>query len=71
MRKLGSAVSVIMVLCLPCWVTGQVKQSVGRWESSIQAFERQDQTIARLMSPEGLLVGLSYAPSLHDPDASA
>jgi len=25
------------------------------------------QTIARLLSPEGLLVGVSYAPSLHDP----
>ena len=25
------------------------------------------QTIARLLSPEGLLVGLSYAPSLHAP----
>jgi uncharacterized glyoxalase superfamily protein PhnB len=24
------------------------------------------QTIARLLSPEGLLVGLSYAPSLHE-----
>jgi catechol 2,3-dioxygenase-like lactoylglutathione lyase family enzyme len=26
------------------------------------------QTIARLLSPEGLLVGLSYAPSLHEHD---
>jgi hypothetical protein len=25
------------------------------------------QTIARLLSPEGLLIGLSYAPSLHEP----
>ena len=25
------------------------------------------QTIARLLSPEGLLVGLSFAPSLHEP----
>jgi catechol 2,3-dioxygenase-like lactoylglutathione lyase family enzyme len=24
------------------------------------------QTIARLLSPEGLLIGVSYAPSLHD-----
>jgi catechol 2,3-dioxygenase-like lactoylglutathione lyase family enzyme len=24
------------------------------------------QTVARLLSPEGLVVGLSYAPSLHD-----
>jgi catechol 2,3-dioxygenase-like lactoylglutathione lyase family enzyme len=24
------------------------------------------QTVARLLSPEGLIVGLSYAPSLHD-----
>ena len=25
------------------------------------------QTIARLLSPEGLLVGMSFAPSLHEP----
>lgn len=25
------------------------------------------QTIARVLSPEGLLVGVSYAPSLHEP----
>ena len=25
------------------------------------------QTIARLLSPEGLLIGLSYAPALHQP----
>jgi|SRR5438445_9388047 len=29
------------------------------------------QTIARLLSPEGLLVGVSYAPSLHDPSDPA
>jgi catechol 2,3-dioxygenase-like lactoylglutathione lyase family enzyme len=28
------------------------------------------QTIARLLSPEGLLVGLSYAPSLHESSKS-
>jgi catechol 2,3-dioxygenase-like lactoylglutathione lyase family enzyme len=28
------------------------------------------QTVARLLSPEGLIVGLSYAPALHDPDKS-
>ncbi len=28
------------------------------------------QTIARLLSPEGLLVGVSYAPSLHEPSDS-
>ncbi len=27
------------------------------------------QTIARFMSPEGLLIGLSYAPWLHEPGA--
>ncbi len=26
------------------------------------------QTVARLQSPEGAIVGISYAPSLHDPD---
>ena len=29
------------------------------------------QTIARLLSPEGLLIGISYAPSLHDSDQGA
>jgi catechol 2,3-dioxygenase-like lactoylglutathione lyase family enzyme len=29
------------------------------------------QTVARLLSPEGLIVGISYAPSLHDEDGSA
>lgn len=28
------------------------------------------QTVARLLSPEGVIVGVSYAPSLHDRDAS-
>jgi hypothetical protein len=27
------------------------------------------QTVARLLSPEGAVVGLSYAPSLHEPKA--
>jgi catechol 2,3-dioxygenase-like lactoylglutathione lyase family enzyme len=27
------------------------------------------QTVARLLSPEGLIIGLSYAPSMHDDDA--
>lgn len=27
------------------------------------------QTVARLLSPEGLVVGISYAPSLHDQSA--
>ena len=26
------------------------------------------QTVARLQSPEGAIVGISYAPALHDPD---
>jgi catechol 2,3-dioxygenase-like lactoylglutathione lyase family enzyme len=26
------------------------------------------QTVTRLQSPEGAIVGISYAPSLHDPD---
>ena len=29
------------------------------------------QTVARLLSPEGLVVGISYAPSLHDQAGSA
>jgi catechol 2,3-dioxygenase-like lactoylglutathione lyase family enzyme len=29
------------------------------------------QTVARLLSPEGLVVGISYAPSLHDNAGSA
>ena len=29
------------------------------------------QTVARLLSPEGLVVGVSYAPSLHDQAGSA
>jgi len=54
---------------------GAVHAAVEEMKRSGQRFvhdtrtEPWGQTIARFMSPEGLLVGLSYAPWLHDGDS--
>lgn len=50
-----------------------VTAAVGEMQAAGQAFvheartEPWGQTIARFVSPEGLLVGLSFAPWLHEP----
>jgi len=55
--------------------TAAVDQAVDEMKAAGQRFvhearlEPWGQTIARFVSPEGLLVGLSYAPWLHDADS--
>lgn len=51
-------------------VQAAVEEMKGKGQSFVHEARREPwgQTVARFVSPEGLLIGLSYAPSFHERD---